>query len=343
MSDPAAWRSADLRSRTAWKFCLSPQHQDEIAAAVAASRAAGVALEELEADRFPLPVLGSMLEDVRRTVVDGAGVALVRGMPLERLDKEGVARAWLGVGAWLGTPRPQNRSGHLLGHVYDLGEDSRDPKTRLYRTRARQRFHIDSCDVVGLLCLRPARAGGASAVASSVAIAEAIALERPDLAAVLEAPFVYDRKDEIPAGKGPWYHMPIVHRHDGLTSVFFARDFIESAQRRFADVPRLTPQQIEALDLVERLAESDAFRVDMDFAPGDMQFVHNHVVLHARTSYEDWPDPARKRHLLRLWLCPRGARPLPAVFAERYGPLDGPARGGIQVPGAAPHVALDPA
>jgi len=214
----------------------------------------------------------------------------------------------------------------------------------LYRTSARQRFHIDSCDVVGLLCLRPAKSGGASAICSSVAVVDEIRRLRPDLAAVLEQPFVYDRKGEVPAGKGPWYRIPIVHRHAGLTSVFFARDFIESAQKRFPDVPRLTADQIEALDLVEALAASDAFRLDMDFQPGDMQFVHKHTVLHARTADEDWADPWRKRHLLRLWISPIGVRPLAAVFAERYGPLeDGAPRGGIAVPGVAPSVPLDPA
>lgn len=340
--DPAAWMSRALLARSDWRFALSSQHQSEVLAAVDRSRTAGVPLERLTRADFPLPEFGRLLESIRRQVVDGVGVSLVRGLPIDRLDREGTARAWLGIGAWLGVARPQNRAGHLLGHVYDLGEDSRDPKTRLYRTNARQRFHIDSCDVVGLLCLRPAKHGGASAVASSVAVADAIARERPDLHAVLEEPFVYDRKGEVPDGKGPWYRIPIVHRHDGLTSVFFARDFIESAQRRFPEVPRLTPAQIEAMDRVEQLAESDEFRVDMAFEPGDMQFVHNHVVLHARTAYEDWPEPARKRHLLRLWLCPAGARPLPPVFAERYGPLDGPARGGIQAAGAVPRVPLDP-
>jgi hypothetical protein len=277
-------------------------------------------------------------------VVDGRGFVLLRGLPIEGLDRESFVRAFFGLGTYFGVARPQNRAGHLIGHVYDLGEDTSDPKTRLYRTNARQRFHVDSCDLVGLLCLQPARRGGASAIVSSTAIVDEIARKRPDLAAVLEAPFVYDRKGEIPAGKGPYYLMPIVHRHAGRTTVYFARDFIESAQKRFDDIPRLSPGQVEALDMIERLAESDDFRLDMDFRPGDMQFVHNHVVLHARTAYEDWDDPARKRHLLRLWLSAHGGRPLPAVFEERYGPLvEGQPRGGIYVPGFQPQIALDPA
>ncbi|HUF46640.1 MAG TPA: TauD/TfdA family dioxygenase [Vicinamibacterales bacterium] len=341
--DPSAWRAGDMRGRRDWTVELTPAHQAEILAAVARTRQAGKPIHEITRAGFVLPTLAPILDRVRDDVVDGRGFALIRGVPIDQLDREGVMRAWFGTGAYLGVARSQNRAGHLIGHVYDLGEDKADPKTRLYRTNARQRFHIDSCDVVGLLCLRPARSGGASAIASSTAIADEIRRTRPDLAAVLAAPFVYDRKGEIPAGKGPHYLIPIVHHHDGLTTVFFARDFIESAQKRFDDIPRLTPEQIEALDLVERLAESDQFRLDMDFRPGDVQFVHNHVILHSRSAYDDWDDPARKRHLLRLWLSAHGARPLPPVFEERYGPLvEGQPRGGILVRGVTPAVPLVP-
>jgi hypothetical protein len=340
---PAAWRAADMRRRSDWTMTFEDAHRAEILAAVRASAAGGQAIAEITRESFRLPRLAPFLEDARREVVDGRGFILIRGLPIEQLDREQTVRAYFGIGAYFGVARPQNRAGHLVGHVIDLGDDAADPQTRLYRTNARQRFHIDSCDVVGLLCLRPAKEGGASALCSSVAVLEEIARVRPDLAAVLEQPFVYDRKGEVPAGKGPHYLMPVAHRHDGYTTVFFARDFIDSVQRRFADIPRLSARQSEALDLVERLAESDEFRLDMDFRPGDMQFVHNHTVLHARTAYQDWDEPERRRHLLRLWLSAHGGRPLPPVFEERYGPLEpGRPRGGINVPDHLPNVPLEP-
>jgi hypothetical protein len=40
--------------------------------------------------------------------------------------------------------------------------------------------------------------------------------------------------------------------------------------------------------------------VEMEFRPGDMQFIHNHQILHSRTDFEDWPEPEKRRHLLRL-------------------------------------------
>ena len=69
-----------------------------------------------------------------------------------------------------------------------------------------------------------------------------------------------------------------------------------------------------------------------EFRAGDIQLVNNHCLLHDRTGFEDWPEPARRRHLLRVWLAPAPARPLPAAFAERYGSIVPGERGGLQVP-----------
>jgi hypothetical protein len=98
--------------------------------------------------------------------------------------------------------------------------------------------------------------------------------------------------------------------------VKYNRSYVQSAQR-FSDVPRLTPLQLEAMDAVDRLCDDPRFCVGMALEPGDLQFVCNHGVLHSRTAYEDWPEPSRRRHLLRLWLrTPAFADPPPA-FADR--------------------------
>jgi hypothetical protein len=117
-----------------------------------------------------------------------------------------------------------------------------------------------------------------------------------------------------------------------LLSVIYQRQYIESA-RRFPDVAPLTPRQVEALDLFDALANDARLNMHMEFRPGDIQLVHNHTLLHDRTAFEDWPEPGRKRHLLRLWLAPPDARPLAPVFAERYGSIVPGERGGVAVPG----------
>jgi hypothetical protein len=178
-------------------------------------------------------------------------------------------------------------------------------------------------------------------VVSSTTLYNEMRERRPDLAAVLLEPFHVDRKGEIPEGRGPHYPLAVFHWYGGLLSTIYARDFIEAAQR-FDDVPRLTPEQIEAMDLLDDLAADAGIHLDMVLEPGDVQLLHNQQTLHARTAFEDHPEPERKRHLLRLWLAPESGRPLPPVFAERYGSVEPGMRGGIRVAGVEPYAPLDP-
>jgi hypothetical protein len=120
----------------------------------------------------------------------------------------------------------------------------------------------------------------------------------------------------------------------------YQRQYIESA-RRFAEVPPLSTAQTEALDLLDALAEDPSFHLELEFLPGDIQLVNNHVLFHDRTAFEDWPEPEHRRHLLRLWLAPAGAQPLPPVFAERFGSVTPGARGGVSVPRAQWQAPLD--
>ena len=318
-----------------WLSVLDAEAQAQLLDAARHNASTGVAITEITRDNFPLDRrLQHQLADLQEELVNGRGFFLLRGLPIDGLSRETVARLYLGVGAYIGDVVSQNAQGHVLGHVKDLGLDPHDPKTRIYTTTYRHLFHTDSCDIVGLLCLHPAKTGGASAIASSTALYNEIAQRRPDLAAVLAEPFVVDRKGEIPLGKGPTYEMPIFNHYAGQLSTMYSRDFITVAQQR-PEVKRLSDAQVEAMDLLDELAASDEFRLDMDFRPGDVQFLHNHQILHARTAYEDHAESARKRHLLRLWLSAPNGRPLPDVFAERYGEIRvGQRRGGIVVPGA---------
>jgi alpha-ketoglutarate-dependent taurine dioxygenase len=152
--------------------------------------------------------------------------------------------------------------------------------------------------------------------------------ERPDLLALLFAPIATDRRGEVPPGAKPYMEIPVLNWHAGRLTVFYQRQYIESAQR-FEDAPRLTPEHVAALDMFDALAEDPEMHVRMRLQPGDMQFVYNHTQLHDRTAFVDWPEPSRRRHLLRLWLSPDGDRELPRCFEQRYGSIEIGNRGGI--------------
>ena len=341
---PAAWVGADMRAREAeWSYRLSPVEVAEIENATHTVQARGLDLAAIRRADFPLPTLGPALDRLRAEVLDSRGFVLLRGLPVEGRPIQESATAYWGVGAYFGAARSQNAKGHLLGHIYDLGQglSATNPHLRSYATAERQNFHIDRCDIVALLCLRRAKSGGLSALVSSMTLHNVMAARRPDLLERLYQPFPVDRRGEVPPGKLPFYDAPVFNEHAGLLSVLYSRLHIGSAQR-FPQARRLTDEDFQALDMLADLANDPELRLDMTFMPGDIQFLHNHTILHARSAYEDWPEAERKRHLLRLWLAPPEARPLPPVFAECYGGLTAGDRGGIICEGTSLHAPLTP-
>jgi hypothetical protein len=334
---PSAWYGPDLAGRGDWVKQLSETEIAEIDQAAGRLAGAEFEISSIRRHDFPLPTLGPRLRRILEELLTGRGFALLRCLPVERWSRRQVATAFFGLGTHLGSARSQNAQGHMLGHVRDLGHSSSDPNVRIYQTRERQGYHTDSCDVVGLLCLEPAAVGGLSRLVSSVTICNEMRRRRPDLLACLFEPIETDRRGEVPEGKPPYFRIPVFNWHAGLLSAMYQRKYIESA-RRFVGTP-LTARQREALDLFDALADDPRLHLSMELQPGDVQLVHNHTLLHDRTAFED--GPGRKRHLLRLWLAPPEARPLPPIFAERYGTLTPGDRGGVLVKGTRRTAPLD--
>jgi hypothetical protein len=338
---PSAWYGSALLQQTDWIYPLSETEVIEIEAAVNGLASTSENLTDISRDDFPLPTFGPRLQSLLGEVLEGRGFVLLRHLPVEQWSHRQAAIAFLGIGSHLGSLRSQNAAGHLLGHVKDLGRSSRDPNIRIYQTRERQTFHTDSCDVVGLLCLAQAKSGGLSSLVSSTTIFNEMRRHRPDLARVLFGPIETDRRGEVAEGEKPYFKIPVFNWHAGLLSTIYQRQYIESA-RRFSDVQPLTSAQLAALNLLDELANDPQLHLMMELRRGDMQFVHNHTVLHDRTAFEDWPEPERKRHLLRLWLAPPSARPLPEIYAERYGSVMPGDRGGVISRRLRPTVVLEP-
>ena len=314
--DPAAWHGEELEQDSHWRFCLTETEVSEIDEAVESIKKRGLEIKDITLADFPLRTLDKKLSDMKSQLIKGRGVVLLSGVPVHRYNIEQSAIAYWGIALRIGKAVSQNHNGHLLGHVYDLSGPTREgTSSRSYHTRAYLNYHSDSCDVVGLLCLHPAKKGGVSSIASSVAIYNEILLRRPDLVSELVSPWYIDRRNEIPPGKDPWFELPVFNFWKGYFSCNWHNFYIRSAQR-FEELPRFTNSQIEALDMMDILAEE--LKHETGFKQGDIQFLHNHVIVHGRTLYEDWPEPERKRHLLRLWLATPGGRPLPDQYLERY-------------------------
>src|SRR5262245_29767258 len=235
----SAWYGPEMHTRRDWIEHLSETEIAEVERATRPLAEASVDIASIHRDDFPLPILGPRLQRILDETLNGRGFALIRCLPVERRTKLESAIAFFGIGAHIGAARPQNAKGHALGHVKDLGLSSSNPNARIYQTHERQTFHTDSCDVVALLCLRPAKSGGLSSLVSSVTIFNEMRRRRPDLAKILFEPVETDRRGEMDAGQKPYFRIPVFNWHEGLLSTIYQRQYIESA-RRSPDVPPLT-------------------------------------------------------------------------------------------------------
>lgn len=296
----AAWCGADQREAS-WRYVLNATEREEVRAAVRHAVGTGKPMGGLGTSDLPLPTLAKRFGGWRADLDRGRGFMVVSGVPVEDWTDEEAGIFFWGFGLHLGRPGAQNVAGDLLGHVVDTGEDAADPFVRRYRTAGDIAFHCDAADVVGLLCLRSARRGGKSRIASSVTIYNQLLEERPDLVDRLYEPFCLDLRNEVREGQG-WVPVTPCRYAEGALRTFYHSDYFRSVVRH-DDVPPFTKAEQELLDLYEEIAARPEIHLDMDLAPGDVQLLSNHTIVHARTAYEDAPgDGARGRHLLRLWL-----------------------------------------
>jgi hypothetical protein len=336
------WRGEDLARSTDWIRAITPAEQDELDAALRTTQKRGLGWRALARDDFPIPRLARSLAEVSHELEHGRGLALLRRIPVERYTEDELRVIYWGLGLHLGTPRYQNATGELIGDVRDENRlygmvrevnpmQAGEPRTSRNKARSAGplRFHTDRVDVVTLLCVRPAAQGGLSKVVSAPAVHNAILERRPDLHAVLCEPYYHVREGEA-GGKQMYYAMPVFGLREGCFTSQYSRTFVENAQH-IPEVPRITDAQNEALDLWADVCEELCYSMDM--RPGDVQLLNNHVVYHARATYEDDPTPGRDRFLMRLWLSMPKSRALPAGFEALWGAIEpGALRGGIAQP-----------
>ena len=336
---PGVWYGPEMKKSGAWIHALSETESNEMVDAMRQARSRHDDIADMTKADFAVPTFGQTLEDLRQEVMHGRGFVLLRNFPVEGFSFEEIATMYWGFGTYMGSARSQNARGHLLGHVTDITDQYEDPSRRGYLSRRHLLYHSDSVDMVSLLCLQKAKEGGLSTIVSSYTIHDEMWKRRPDLAERLYRGVPRSRRKEIPEGKGPWYELPVFNYLEGRLVISYLRQFIDDAQ----EIPEVGPHDpllVEALNLMTELAEDPDLFLSMEFEPGDIQLIHNHQILHNRTAYEDWPEPERKRYLLRLWLSPPDGLPLPDAFAERYGSVTPGDRGGVVVPGTELNVPL---
>lgn len=308
---PAAclWRRADLPQPDSFAIDLDENALADLIDASNRLVARGRRVETVDWRELPVDALGSLLDELRSELMHGRGLVLLRGFPVDRLPVQETEMLFWGIGSALGRPVSQSVMGDRLGHIVDVTD--RDPHARAYRNRSELTPHTDPGDILSFLCLRPARRGGVSRFVSALTIHEEIRRTRPDLLERLYRGFRYHRLGEQAPGRPDItpHRIPVFSQSAGLVSCRYVRQYIEVAADEDPAI-ELTPEDCEAMDLLESLAADPELHVEFTLGAGEAIFANNFTVLHARSRFEDHDDPTLKRHLLRLWLAADPPRPL---------------------------------
>ena len=308
---PGAWRRAAFADPPDWRRPLSPETFAELEQALQTIRDQRRDLPSLTSAEFALPAFDAQAVELRREILSGRGFVVLHGLPIERCTAEEAEMLYWCLGSRLGPPLPQNLAGDRLYSVrnegYSIEQDYGATGVRYSKTSEGFHFHTDSAPalagitpvIVGLIALQTAKSGGASVLVSAKSVHDVMLAERPDLLALLYAPFHHDRSSELPPGESPTLLAPIF-RFDGQLRMRYMRFYIEQGHRKAA--APLSSGQIEALDFLDSVMDREGLHILFDLNRGEMLFVSNEFILHSRTAFEDHPEPARRRHYARLWL-----------------------------------------
>jgi hypothetical protein len=345
LQGPCLWKGAEMERSDRWVKTLPGVVVEQIARAL--DKVKDLDWRKINRDNFPLPAAADFFADVREELENGCGMVKIRGLDVGAYNEEQLRRLWYAFGWHLGTPMYQNRRGEVMRDIRDEGMGGGaqlygatvDASGKQFLSSGARtlspgalRFHTDRCDVVGLLCLRQAREGGVSKLASSATVYNEILKRRPDLHALLCKTIPRSRFGEEAGGEHVVYDLPVFGLRDGKLTSHFSLTYIESAQLLPA-TRKLTAAEQDAIRMLMEVAEEVCF--EMRFAPGDIQLLNNHVIYHGRTAFQDDASTGQDRMLMRLWLSVPNSRALPEDHAVLWGDVrEGQPRGGIAQPAA---------
>ena len=332
--DPADWTGKELEADDSWIIRLEEDALSDLKDLADQIRPKikydPNVLLSLTKEDLPIGRFAGTVEEVREILTEGVGLSVLRGLPVGEWDRLDLMTAYWAMGRHLGRALSNNGEGDMIGHVLNAGKDYDKPNHRGYQTNVTMDYHIDQCDVVGLLCLQTSKSGGKSKLASSSAVYNELLKCRPDLVKVMTEPYYWTRHGEIGPGQKPWYTSPILNFLDGYLCVSCGPKHIEKGHL-LPGTPNMTAEQQEAITVWEEICED--LHAEIAFEVGDIQLLNSAVTMHTRTEFEDWPDLERRRHLWRLWLSLDNFRPRTPYF-ETW-------KNGVQVEGMTERLRVD--
>jgi hypothetical protein len=314
ITGPSAWARRDLRDAD-WRVPLPPLCLDEIRRAADEIRHLPLPTIVLRPDDFTMPQCRAQMARVREMLDNGVRLALVDRLPVEEIGEAAATAIYWLLAGMVARPVAQKLDGTLVYDVLDTGQQALPGSgVRPDKTNIELKFHNDNAynrtppDYVGLLCLRPAPQGGLSRVVSFHAVHNRLLQQYPQHLPRLYEPFWFDRQREFFDGEQPVFAAPVFDRAEELRARFSSHQINGGYALRGEAIDAAGQQALTALF---ELFDDDALSFGFALEAGQIEFVHNRAVGHARTAFVDDPDPQRRRHLVRLWLRGRGHRAYP--------------------------------
>jgi hypothetical protein len=306
---PGAWTVKDFPSPESFSFHLTPAHAQDIDKALITIRNKGLKLDDIGHADFELPELADDLADIFEELQNGRGFVVLKGLPVDRYTKDELGMVLWGVGTHFGAGVAQNAQGDRLGDItFFNGSDAESRGA--YRGRQELRPHTDFADIAGLMCVRQSKSGGESIIASALSIHNCISRNRPRYLEALYRGYQWSWRPGERFGDLPYtpHRVPVFASVNGVVSCRFIRYRVEAGADA-AGAP-LTELDRQALDYLEKVCYQPEFCLRFALRPGEMLFLNNYTIMHARTAFEDYEEPERRRHLLRLWLVAHKRRPI---------------------------------
>src|SRR5437660_5138355 len=227
---PSAWTVADFKTPADYTIELDAAHLRDIEHAIRQIKTAGLGLDDLQREHFEVPSLRPVIDEIRRQIGDGRGFVVVRRLPVEDYSKGEIGMIFWGIGTHLGRGLSQSVLGDRLGHVKDFSRE--DPLARAYRNKQELSPHTDSCDLVGLACLRDAQSGGVSRLTSAVSVHNTLLAEDPLCLERLYRGYVFHRRGEEQPGELPYtpYRVPVFSDIEHNVSARYVRTYVDAGE-----------------------------------------------------------------------------------------------------------------
>lgn len=307
---PDTWKAADVTTDRSWLKQLPTDFIEAIDNALAILQTQSLTFPHFTKEDFPLSSQQPLLSHLANELEHGRGFFVLQGLPIERYSEPQIEALYYGIGLHLGTPVCQNPNGDLLGRVMNTGDKS-NKNTRVYETNDYLPYHTDLSDVFGLICIRKAMKGGLTSLVSGGAVYNEILARYPEYLGLY-----YRSRPYAHLGDGI-NRTPLFSYHNNKLSCRYLRQYIELEHEQQGQP--LCDIEIAALDQFDDILHSEEMRLDLMLEPGDMLFANNYAIMHSRTGFEDFDDPAKRRKLLRLWIKMPNARQLSPAFPGQNG------------------------